>query len=358
MRLAINGACGERKQVMTQRYFEWLNQASPGVQLQFLMSGHWIAQAIGVAADLGIADLLSEGPKTSGELAIATGSNHRALYRLMRALASVGVFTEVEPERFALTPIAEALRADAAASQRDRVLQMCGDVSWRTWGQLGYSVRTGQPAFKRVHGMDAWEYRARNPELDARFNAAMTSLAGQVANAVVSAYDFSGFRTLVDIGGSHGVLLVAILRANPKLRGVLFDLPHVVEGARELLRAASLLERCDIVSGDMFKEVPTADAYILSRVIHDWDDERAVVTLVNCCRVMGRYGKLLLAEEVLPPGDVPSYGKLSDLNMLVSPGGQERTEAEYRALYAAAGFELTRVIPTRSRISLIEGEPV
>jgi len=344
---------------MAETYFEWLNKASPGVQLQYLMSGHWIAQAIGVAADLGIADLLANGPRSSGELAQATGSHPRAIYRLMRGLASVGVFTEVDPMRFALTPIAEVLRADAPASQRDRALQMCGDVQWRTWGQLGYSVRTGQPAFKLVHGMDAWEYRTRNPVLNARFNAAMTSLAGQVANAIASAYDFSRFRTLVDIGGSHGTLLIVILRANPKLRGVLFDLPHVAEGARELLRAASLLERCDIVSGDMFKEVPAAaDAYILSRVIHDWDDDRAVATLANCRRVMGPHGKLLLAEEVLPPGNVPSYGKLSDLNMLVSPGGQERTEDEYRALYAAAGFTLTRVIPTRSRISVIEGTPV
>lgn len=344
---------------MSETYFEWLSQASPGVQLQFLMSGHWIAQAIGVAADLGIADLLRKGPKTSGELAIATGSNHQALYRLMRALASVGVFTEVEPERFALTPIAEGLRADALASQRDRALQVCSDVQWRTWGQLGYSVRTGQPAFKQVHGMDAWEYRARNPEVAARFNAGMTSLATQAASAIASAYDFSGLGTLVDVGGGHGSLLVAVLRANPKLHAVLFDLPHVIEGARELLYAADLLERCDIVGGNMFEEVPAGgDAYVLSRVIHDWNDDHSVTVLANCRRVMTSHSKLLLAEEVLPPGNEPSYGKLGDLNMLVSPGGQERTEAEYRALYAAAGFTLTRVIPTRSRISVIEGTPV
>ena len=316
---------------MTQRYFEWLNEASPGVQLQFLMSGHWITQAIGVAADLGIADLLSDGPKTSGELAQATGSHPRAIYRLMRGLASVGVFTELDPMRFALTPIAEGLRADAPASQRDRALQVCGDVQWRTWGQLGYSVRTGQPAFNQVHGMDAWEYRARNPEVAARFNAGMTSLASQAANAIASAYDFSGLGILVDVGGSHGALLVAILRANPMLRAVLFDLPHVAEGAREPLRVADLLERCDIVGGDMFKDVPAGgDAYVLSRVIHDWNDDHSVTVLANCRRVMTSYSKLLLAEEVLPPGDQPSYGKLSDLNMLVSPGGQERTEAEYR----------------------------
>ena len=307
---------------MTQKFLEWLNQASPAVQLQFLMSGHWIAQAIGVAADLGIADLLSDGPKTSGELAEATGSNSRALYRLMRALASIGIFTEVEPERFTLTPVAEALRSDAPASFRDRALQMCGDVSWRTWGQLGFSVRTGQPAFKHVHGMDAWEYRARNPELDARFNASMTSLASQAANAIVSAYDFSRFDLVADVGGSYGALLIAILHANTKLRGLLFDLPHVVEGAREQLKAAGLLGRCEILGGNIFQHVPAgADAYVLSRVIHDWNDDESITVLANCRRVMTSQSKLLLAEEVLPVGDEPSYGKLSDLNMLVSPGG-------------------------------------
>jgi hypothetical protein len=207
--------------------------------------------------------------------------------------------------------------------------------------------------------MDTWEYRARNPEVNARFNASETSLVTQVANAVASAYDFSGFRMVIDVGGSHGALLIAILSVNPELRAVLFDLPHVVEGAREPLVAAGLLERCQIIGGDMFEAVPAGgDAYLLSRVIHGWNDDRAMVILANCRRVMGSQGKLLVAEEVIPSGDVPSYGKLSDLNMLVSPGGQERTEAEYRALYAAAGFTLTRVIPTRSRISVIEGMPV
>lgn len=341
---------------MSEAYFESLSQASPSIQLQHLISGHWIAQAIGVAADLGVADLLANGPKSSAELAQATGSNPRALYRLLRALASVGVFTEVELKRFGLTPMAEPLRVDAPTSIRDRALQMCGDVSWRTWGQLAYSVRTGRPAFKHVHGMDPWEYRAQNPESDAKFNASMTSLVTQVAKAVADAYDFSGLHTIVDVGGSHGALLITILRSNPGLHAVLFDLPNVVEGAREPLRAAGVLERCDIVGGDMFKEVPGGgDAYVLSRVIHDWDDDRAVEPLANCRRAMQPHSKLILAEEVLPAGDMPSYGKLSDLNMLVSPGGQERTEAEYRALYYAAGFNLTRIIPTRSRISLIEG---
>jgi hypothetical protein len=175
----------------------------------------------------------------------------------------------------------------------------------------------------------------------------------------VEAYDFSALDTIVDVGGGHGALLIAILSANPKLRAVLFDLPRVVEGAREPLLAAGILDRCEIVGGDMFDTVPAGgDAYVLSRVIHGWDDDRSVVILANCRRVMRPQSKLLLVQEVIPPGDLFAYGKLSDLNMLVSPGGQERTEPEYRALYAAAGFTLTSVIPTRSRINVIEGTPV
>ena len=197
---------------MTETYFEWLSQASPGVQLQQLMSGHWIAQAIGVAAELGIADLLADGPRWSDDLAKASGCDTGALHRLLRALASLGIFTEVEPQRFGLTPMAEALRADASASVRSRAIQSCSDVQWRAWGQLGYSVRTGQPAFEHIFGMDQWEYRARNPEVNAKFNASETSIVTQVANAVASAYDFSGFGSLIDVGGSHGALLIAILR--------------------------------------------------------------------------------------------------------------------------------------------------
>ena len=207
--------------------------------------------------------------------------------------------------------------------------------------------------------MDNLQYRAQHPDAGAVSNAGMASLATQVANAVVGAYDFSAVGTLVDVGGGQGALLTAVLSAHPELRAVLFDLPRVIEGAREPLTAAGLFDRCQIVGGDMFNAVPAGgDAYMLSRVIHGWDDDRSVAILANCRRVMGPHSKLLLVQEVIPPGDLYSYGKLSDLNMLVSPGGQERTETEYRALLAAAGFTLTRVISTRSRISLIEAAPV
>jgi O-methyltransferase domain/Dimerisation domain len=341
---------------MTETYFERLSQAPPRFQLQQMISSYWIASAIGVAANLGIADRLADGPKSSDELAQATGSHPRALYRLLRALAGVGIFTEVEPERFGLTPMAEALQTDAPASLYGYAVYLCNDLLWRTWSQLGYSVQTGQPAFKHLFGLDPWEYRVRHPEFAASFNAAMTGVSTQIAQAVTGAYDFSGVGTVVDVGGGHGGLLTALLRANPGLHAVLFDLPQVIKEAREPLRAAGLLERCDLVAGDMFEAVPAdGDLYMLSRVIHDWDDNRAVTILANCRRVMGRHSTLLLVEEVIPPGDVPFYGKLGDLNMLVLAGGQERTEAEYRALYAAAGFTLRQIIPTRSRMSLLEG---
>jgi hypothetical protein len=323
-----------------------------------LLNAFLTVQALHVAADLGIADLLAAGPRPSAELAKASGTHPSALYRLLRALAGVGIFTEVEPKTFGLTPTAELLREDAPGSLRDMVLYLCDDVHWRTWGHLDHSVRTGRSAFEDLFGMSPWEYRIRHPESGTRFNAAMTSVVAQVAEVVAEAYDFSGLRTVVDVGGGHGGLLIAILRVNPGLRGILFDLPHVAEGAREHLEAAGLRDRCELVGGDMFEGVPQGgDAYLLWRVIHDWDDEHSVTILQNCRRAMRPEGRLLLVEEVVTPGDVPSYGKLSDLNMLASPGGQERTDEEYRALYRAAGFALAQVVPTRSRVSIAEAIP-
>ena len=343
---------------MANTYLEQLSQAPPGVQVQQLISGYLLSQAIGVAADLGIADLLADGPKSSGELAEATGSHPRALYRLLRALAGVGIFTEVAPQTFGLTPMGETLRSDAPASLRARALHSCGDVQWRTWGQLGHSVRTGETAFKHVHGMENWQYQAQHPEANAMFNAFMTGASAQVAGAVVAAYDFSRFGTLVDVGGGLGQLLTTILAATTSLRGVLFDQPHVVADARSIPAGAGVADRCEIVGGSFFDSVPSGgDAYLLRSIIHDWDDDRSIAILSNCRRAMGPHGTLLLVEVVIPPGDTPSMGKLLDLEMLAVPGGQERTEEEYRALFEAAGFTLTQVVPTRAGASVIEGVP-
>jgi len=344
---------------MTETRREQPSQVSPEAQLSQLISGFRISQAIRVAAELGIADLLANGPKSSTELAQATGSHPRALYRLLRALASIGIFTEVEPERFGLTPMAEALQADAPASQRGMALSVAGDARWRAWAQLGYSVRTGETAFQHVHGMDVWDYLKQHPADNAAFNAAMTSGSALQAAAIVAAYDFSGFGTLMDVAGGHGLLLTTILSANPTLRGILAEQPHVVASARPIIEQSGVADRCKVMEVDFFASVPSgADAYILKWIIHDWGDERALAILKNCGEAIGPDGTLLLAESVIPPGDTPSFGKFLDLQMLAGVGGQERTEQEFRALFEAAGLRLTRIVPTRSPLSVIEGKPV
>lgn len=344
--------------VESETYFQWLSQAAPHVQLNHLMAGYRISAAIHVAAELKLADLLAAGPQTSAALAQQTQTHPQALYRLLRTLASVGLFTEGEPGSFALTALGMLLKTDHPLSMRALTRNACGRTQWQCFGALRRAVETGGSVEREVLGMSGREYRNQHPEERETFNEAMISLVRQVVDAVVRAYDFSPFQTLVDVGGGYGAMLSAILHSTPGLRGVLFDLPEVAEGATRHLAAAGVLDRCEVVGGDMFAEIPRGgDAYVFSRVIHDWDDERATVALRNCHRVIDPSGTLLLIEEVIPPGDAPGTGKLSDLNMLVGPGGQERTEAEYRALYTAAGFALTQVIPTQSRMSLIVGVP-
>jgi hypothetical protein len=334
-------------------------EVSSSESLRRMIGGFQVSQAIGVAAELGIADLLANGPRSSSELAQATGSHPRALYRLLRALAGVGIFTEVEPEQFGLTPMAEALQSDAPASQRGLARLAASDANWRAWGQFGYSVRTGETAFQQVHGMDVWGYRERHPEANAIFNAAMTSNSALPAAAIAAMYDFSGFGTLMDVAGGHGLLLTTILSANSLLRGILAEQPHVVASARPIVEQSGVADRCTVVDVDFFASVPSgADAYILKSIIHDWGNERALAILKNCRAAMGQDGTLLLAEAVIPPGDTPSPGKFVDLQMMVAEGGQERTETEYRALFEAAGFRLTRIVPTRSPFSVIEGKPI
>jgi hypothetical protein len=338
-------------------YFQQLSQAAPGARLLHLIAWYWISAAIGVAAELGIANLLADGPHASTDLATAAGSHPSTLYRLLRTLGSVGLFSEVEPGRFALTEMGAFLRTDHPQSLHGLTRYACGDRQWHLFGDLRYSVDMGQPAQYHVFGVSGTEYWVQRPEERAIFDAAMRSMTAQVMGAVVRAYDFSQFRTVVDVGGGHGALLTAILGVTPGLRGILLDHPYVAEGAKPHVAAAGVLDRCEVVGGDMFTEVPGGgDAYVFSRVILT-GTARAAAALASCRHAMGPAGTLLLVDEVIPPGDTPGYGKLNDLNMLVGPGGQERTEAEYRTLYAATGFELTQVIPTQSRMSIIAGMP-
>jgi hypothetical protein len=331
--------------------------AQPVTPEQFLTQmafGALMTQALYVVAKLGIADLLADKPQSVGQLAAITQTHERALYRVLRSLSSVGVFREVEPKVFALSPYAEPLRSDAPGSMRNGAIFMGEEWHWRVWGDLLYSVRTGKPAWGHTHGAEVFDYFAVNPEQAEIFNGAMTDMSMGVAPAIVEAYDFSSFRTLADIAGGHGYLLAQILKANPELSGVLFDVPPVIEGAGELLEAEGVAARVEKVSGDFFAAVPGADAYIMKHIIHDWDDERCVTILKNIREAMRPDAKVLIVESVVPVGDGPHYSKLLDLEMLASPGGAERTAEEYAALLAEAGLRMTRVVPTRSPFSIVE----
>jgi hypothetical protein len=332
----------------------------PQLALFQMIAGHYLSHAIYVAAKLGIADLLSNGPQHYEELAKATKTHAPSLNRLLRMLAAAGVLAEKEHGGFELTPIGEWLRSDIPASRRASALLFAGPMADKAWGGLEYSIQTGGIAFDHVFGMNAFQYIGQHPEEAAVFNQAMTASTTQAAAAVTSAYDFSSSGTIADIGGGHGVLLATILKAHPASRGILFELPHAIEGARKHLNAAGLTPRCEVVAGDFFESVPDGpDAYILKSVIHDWDDERSIAILKNCHRAMPPHGKLLLVETALATRIVPSPANLiatgSDVNMLVNAGGRERTEAEFSSLLGAAGFKLTRIVATQSLASVIEG---
>ena len=334
---------------------EMQRPAPPEEVLMKMIAGSFVSQALYVAARLGVADLLAEEPRDPAGLSAATGAHAGSLYRMLRALASVGVFSERADGKFELNAAAQLLRRDAEGSLRDTAIMFGEEWHWRVWGSAYESVRTGETAFAGVHGSEIFPYLAANAEAARVFDRAMTSLSHTAAAAVAEGYDFSGTGTLADIAGGHGALLAGILRANPSMRGVLFDQPQVIAGAAERLAAEGVAGRVELSSGDFFREVPAgADAYLMKYIIHDWDDERALVILRNCRRAMTDGARLLLVETVIAEGNAPHFGKLLDLEMLLFTGGRERTEAEYRTLLARAGFRLTRVVPTRSPLSIVE----
>ena len=334
--------------------------ASARMALMELAIGAMVGQAVHVAAKLGIADQLVGRPKTPAELAEATGTRADTLHRLLRALASRGVFAETADGRFALTPVAEGLRSDAPGSLRAYAVLLGEDWVWRAWGQLSHSVRTGQSALEHAFGRDVFAYLAEHPEAASVFDAAMTSRTRQEIDAVAAAYEWPAAGTIVDVGGGQGALLAAILARGPDLQGILYDLPHVIAAARGgPIDAAGLAGRCELAAGSFFERVPAGgDLYLLKRVIHDWDDERAAAILRNCRAAMSATARLLVVDHVLSPGNAPSLGKWLDLQMLVmTPGGRERDEAGFRALLSSAGLGLKRILPAGPTASLVEAVP-
>ncbi|WP_182867661.1 methyltransferase [Rhodopirellula sp. JC639] len=332
-----------------------MKELPPAARLGQLITGYYASQAIFAAAKFGIADLLVVGSKSIEELAHATETKPELLYRLLRALASIGVFAEQDDNRFTLTPLAELLRSDVPGSQRSMALMM-GEEHFLAWGNLADAVQTGDNAYEKVVGQPIFEHLAQHPEKAQIFDAAMTGIHGRETDAILDAYDFAGIDTIADIGGGNGTKLTAILQKYPRMKGILFDLKHVVDRARPQIEAAGVLDRCQLVSGDFFYSVPGgADAYVMRHIIHDWDDDRARTILKHCHAVMSPGNKLLVVESVIPPGNDPFMGKFLDLTMMLIPGGKERTADEYRSLYDDSGFDLVRIVPTRSEVSVIEG---
>jgi precorrin-6B methylase 2 len=333
------------------------HQASDREILIQMISGSLVAQLVHVAARLGIADLLADGAKSSEELASRVGAHPRSLYRALRALASLGLFAETPDGRFELTPLALPLQAGAPESLRALAIAW-GDTFWPCYGELLHSVSTGDVAFQHVHGMGVFAYLQQHPRAGEVFNEAMTNLTRPHAAAVLAAYDFADITTLADIGGGNGSLIAAILAAYPRMRGIIFDQQTVLDSARRTLEREGILPRCTLTAGDFFQSVPQGcDAYVLKDIIHDWEDERAVVILENCRQAMRAGGKLLLVERAVPTGNAPAAGKLIDVAMLAITGGCERTEAEYRDLLARAGLHLTQVVPTPSEMVVVEAIP-
>ncbi len=331
------------------------NELSSAEQLDRLLTGYWISQAIYVAAKLEIADRLHDGPKSAGQLSSETGSHAEALYRLLRALASIGIFAEDAEGRFGLTPQGALLQRDTADSKW-ALSVMIGEEHYNAWGQLLHSVQTGEGGFRKIHGKPIFDFLSEHPETGEIFDAAMTGIHGRETAAVLETYDFTNIQSLVDVGGGNGSQIVEILNRYPHMHGVVFDLPGVIQRARARVEAAGLTVRCQLIAGDFFQSVPDgADAYIMRHIIHDWDDEQSVKILQNCRDAMNADGKVLVVESVIAPGNEPSFAKWLDLAMLVIPEGKERTAEQYRSLFEQADLRLNRIVPTQLEVCVIEG---
>jgi hypothetical protein len=321
-------------------------------RLRSLITAFHQSSAVHVAADLGLSDLLADGPRTVGDLATATGTDEDTLHRLLRALATIGVYEEQPDGSYAVTDVGAGLRSDLPGSLRPLALTVSAPAHWAAWGALGHSVRTGENAFVAVHGVDVWEHRRSHPTENQHFNDNMAALTFSVAGAVAEVYDFSDLSTVVDVGGGRGALLAAVLERHPHLTGTVLDLPQAVAAEPP---SAALAPRWQAVAGSFFEEVPRADGYLLKAILHDWPDDQCVEILRTCARSLHPGGVVLVVETLVGRPGFEVEAAFSDLNMLVMPGGRERTEQEYGVLLAAAGLTLARVVDTPTRFSVLEG---
>lgn len=321
-----------------------------------MVIGKWISQMLGTAVELGVPDRLAIKARSSSDLARELGVSEDGLYRLMRGLATLGVLVEGSKRRFKLSSMGQLLRTEHPQSVAGYARFLAHDSTWRPWGQLGYSVKTGLPAFDHVFHAPIFEFFANSSEAAQVFDAAMTSISTAEARAACDSYNFKGIDTIMDVAGGHGLLLASILGRNKKMRGVLFDLPHVASGANATFERAGVADRVRIETGDFFNELPRgADAIIMKHIIHDWDDNSATRILKRCHDALPPRGKVLIVDPVLPPGNTPHYGKLLDLEMLVlTPRGRERTKQEFAAVLREAGFRLSRIVPTKGPLSIVE----
>jgi predicted transcriptional regulator len=332
----------------------------PGEVIMQLTTGFMATAAIYAVTKLGIPDLLKSGPKPTSEIARACQANEDAVFRVMRALASAGVFAEGAARTFALTPEGELLLSDRPDSQRAMVLWLGCKMHFDTYPELTYAMQTGNTVTEKVYGESCFGYFEKNPDVSKVFNEAMTGFSRMFAPPVIEAYDFSWLngKTLADIGGGHGFVLTSILKKYPEIRGVLADLEHVLTGAPEMIRKAGVESRCTTQPTDFFASVPAADAYVMKHIIHDWDDEKATTILKNCARAGKGKTRVILMESVVAPGNEPHFAKWLDLEMMLLPGGKERTEAEFAKLFEGAGFKLTRIVPTKGALCVVEAEKV
>jgi len=327
-------------------------------QLNRILMGAALSRAVSSVAELGVADLIRTGqPQPVDQLARATKTHEPSLYRLLRFMAGHGIFQETGHRHFDHTPLSAALRSDAPGSYR-AAARLFHNL-FAGWDGLHHSLQTGEPGFVKVFGQPVFEYVTAHPDLGPILDAGMTSIHGYETAAMLDAYDFTGIDVLADIGGGNGSLISAVLARYPKMKGLLFDLGHVAGRAKDNLKAAGLADRCTVIEGSFFETIPSgADAYLFRHVIHDWTDKQSIEILGHCRKVIPANGKLLIVDCVVPTGNAPSIAKDFDITMLAFPGGQERTEAEFRSLLKASGFELKSITPTTTMISVVEGRPV